>query len=271
MESAALRASHRLGPGQKGVLIRNVAPTSPAAGVLAAGDIVMRFDGMQVACDGTVPFRCGPTLLRTTALSHALGPRLSAGAAARRTGERISFHYLISQKYTGDQAGCPTLNLTLPLSSACRSRDEHTARVGGTARRARAGAQVRLDVLRDGRTLELDVRLASPDALVPLHLGGQGPSFLIIAGAAAPRARPPRRLSRPASVTATDAMDDGSSHPIACTRIALMSAHQAGAPHSRSLCPRCTVRRMSIWRLLVCRMVSRRAGRNADPVPWAVW
>ncbi len=110
MESAALRASHRLGPGQKGVLIRNVAPTSPAAGVLAAGDIVMRFDGMQVACDGTVPFRCGPTLLRTTALSHALGPRLSAGAAARRTGERISFHYLISQKYTGDQAGCPTLN-----------------------------------------------------------------------------------------------------------------------------------------------------------------
>ena len=39
-------------------------------------------------------------------------------------------------------------------------------------------------MLREGRTLELDVRLASPDALVPLHLGGQGPSFLIIAGAA---------------------------------------------------------------------------------------
>ena len=68
---------------------------------------------------------------------------------ARRTGERISFHYLISQKYTGDQ--------------------------------------VRLDVLRDGETLELDVRLASPDALVPLHLGGLGPSFLIMAGAPAMR------------------------------------------------------------------------------------
>jgi hypothetical protein len=50
---------------------------------------------------------------------------------------------------------------------------------------------VRLDVLRDGRTLELDVRLASPDALVPLHLGGHGPSFLIIAGAAAAARAPP--------------------------------------------------------------------------------
>ncbi|KAK9842029.1 hypothetical protein WJX81_004728 [Elliptochloris bilobata] len=117
MESAALRASHRLAAGQKGVLVRSVAPTSPAAGTLRAGDIIMRFDGIQVACDGTVPFR---------------------------TGERISFHYLISQKYTGDQ--------------------------------------VRLDVLRVGQTVELSVRLASPDALVPLHLGGLGPSFLITAG-----------------------------------------------------------------------------------------
>lgn len=72
----------------------------------------------------------------------------------RRTGERISFHYLISQKYTGDQ--------------------------------------VRLDVLREGQTAELDVRLASPDALVPLHLGGLGPSFLIVAGAPAVHAHPPR-------------------------------------------------------------------------------
>ena len=71
---------------------------------------------------------------------------------ARRTGERISFHYLISQKYTGDR--------------------------------------VRLDVLREGATAELDVRLASPDALVPLHLGGLGPSFLIVAGAPAAHAHP---------------------------------------------------------------------------------
>ncbi len=46
--------------------------------------------------------------------------RLSAGAAARRTGERISFHYLISQKYTGDQAGNPTLIITLHASTGCR-------------------------------------------------------------------------------------------------------------------------------------------------------
>ena len=63
MESAALRASHKLATGQKGVLVRSVAPTSPAAGTLRTGDIIMRFDGMQVACDGTVPFRCPPPAL----------------------------------------------------------------------------------------------------------------------------------------------------------------------------------------------------------------
>lgn len=59
MESEALRAACGMATGQKGVLIRTVHPCSHAAGVLLPGDILMRFGGVQVACDGTVPFRSG--------------------------------------------------------------------------------------------------------------------------------------------------------------------------------------------------------------------
>lgn len=41
------------------------------------GDVILSFDGIPIANDGTVPFRLG---------------------------ERISFGYLVSQKYTGETA-----------------------------------------------------------------------------------------------------------------------------------------------------------------------
>lgn len=61
--------------------IRRVEPTSPVSEVLAGGDILMAFEGTGIANDGTVPFR---------------------------SGERISFSYLISQKYTDEmvRAAC---------------------------------------------------------------------------------------------------------------------------------------------------------------------
>jgi hypothetical protein len=61
-----------------------------------------------------------------------------------RTGERIAFNYLISQKYTGEFA--------------------------------------QIDVLREGREVALHVPLDKPHALVPLHLNGQQPSYLVVAG-----------------------------------------------------------------------------------------
>ena len=61
-----------------------------------------------------------------------------------RTGERIAFNYLISQKYTGEHA--------------------------------------ELEVLREGRPVALRVPLDRPHALVPLHLGGAQPSYLVVAG-----------------------------------------------------------------------------------------
>lgn len=70
MESAGLRASYGLMPPLKGVLVRSIWPTSPLAAVAGPDDIIMRFDGIQVACDGTVPFRCAFLPLQTRHIRH---------------------------------------------------------------------------------------------------------------------------------------------------------------------------------------------------------
>lgn len=44
-------------PEQKGVMVRAVSPVADAAKHLLPDDVIMRFDGVQVASDGTVPFR----------------------------------------------------------------------------------------------------------------------------------------------------------------------------------------------------------------------
>ena len=61
---------------QKGVLIRRIEPTAPVNKSLKKGDILLSFDGVNIANDGTVPFR---------------------------SGERISFNYLVSKKYTNEE------------------------------------------------------------------------------------------------------------------------------------------------------------------------
>ena len=51
-------------------------PTAPVNTSLKKGDILLSFDGVAIANDGTVPFR---------------------------SGERISFNYLVSKKYTNEE------------------------------------------------------------------------------------------------------------------------------------------------------------------------
>eukprot|EP00891_Asterochloris_glomerata_P000409 jgi/Astpho2/409/fgenesh1_pm.00011_%23_7_t len=117
MESATLRAAYQMGSEVKGVLVRELSPTAPVAQVLKADDVITHFDGVQVSSDGTVPFRAG---------------------------ERISFGFLTSQKFTGNHA---------------------TVRV-----------------LRDGQPRELDIELVVPRPLVPIHLNNQEPSYLVVSG-----------------------------------------------------------------------------------------
>ncbi|XP_050382708.1 protease Do-like 9 [Argentina anserina] len=77
MENPDLRMSMGMRPDQKGVRIKRMEPTSPECHVLKPSDVILSFDGVNIANDGTVPFRHG---------------------------ERIGFSYLVSQKYIGDQA-----------------------------------------------------------------------------------------------------------------------------------------------------------------------
>eukprot|EP00879_Flechtneria_rotunda_P023146 GHRR01024471.1.p1 GENE.GHRR01024471.1~~GHRR01024471.1.p1 ORF type:complete len:335 (+),score=96.35 GHRR01024471.1:535-1539(+) len=117
MESEALRTAYKMAPGEKGVLIRRINATSAARGFLQAGDVLMLFDGQNIASDGTVPFR---------------------------TGERVSFSYLITSKFVGESA--------------------------------------RLGILRDGQCLTVDVTLSRPGVLIPAHLSNRDPSYFLVSG-----------------------------------------------------------------------------------------
>ncbi|KAK1357825.1 putative peptidase S1C, Peptidase S1, PA clan [Heracleum sosnowskyi] len=82
MENPDLRMSVGMKSNQKGVRIRRIDPTAPEFEVLKPSDIILSFDGVDIANDGTVPFRHG---------------------------ERIGFSYLVSQKYTGESAAIKVL------------------------------------------------------------------------------------------------------------------------------------------------------------------
>ncbi|CAL9078576.1 unnamed protein product [Musa textilis] len=117
MENPDLRKAMEMRPDQKGVRVRRVEPTGPEFEFLKPSDIILSFDGVDIANDGTVPFRHG---------------------------ERIAFSYLVSQKYTGENA--------------------------------------LVKVLRDSKVYEFNIKLATHKRLIPAHIKGKPPSYYIIAG-----------------------------------------------------------------------------------------
>jgi hypothetical protein len=101
----------------KGVYVRKVEPTAPVAAVVKAGDVLLSFDDVAIGVDGTVPFR---------------------------SGERISYSFLVSRKFIGDRA--------------------------------------KLRLLRQGKVMEVETELAAPYRLVPAHLSGKAPSYFVFGG-----------------------------------------------------------------------------------------
>jgi len=117
LENPDLRQALSMKAEQKGVMIRRIEPTSEASKVLKQNDVLLSFDGVPIANDGTVPFR---------------------------SGERISFSYLVSQKYANEEAT--------------------------------------LVVLQGGATRTLQLKLKAPVKLIPYHIKGAPPSYFIVAG-----------------------------------------------------------------------------------------
>lgn len=53
MENPDLRVSMGMKPDQKGVRIRRIEPTAPESHVLKPSDVILSFDGVNIANDGT--------------------------------------------------------------------------------------------------------------------------------------------------------------------------------------------------------------------------
>lgn len=118
LENDALRRALGMKKDQKGVLISRVNQTSPSAECIRRGDILLEFEGVEIANDGTVSFR---------------------------SGERINFTYLVSKKFSGETA--------------------------------------RVRILRNKqKPVVVRPKLLPPRRLVPIHIKGESPSYLIIAG-----------------------------------------------------------------------------------------
>ncbi|OVA16284.1 Peptidase S1 [Macleaya cordata] len=126
MENPDLRMAMGMSPDQKGVRIKRIEPTAPEFQVLKPSDIIISFDGIDIANDGT-----GMQIFIFFFIFM-------------RHGERIGFSYLVSQKYTGENAI--------------------------------------VKVLRDSKILEFNIKLATRKRLISANIKGRPPSYYIVAG-----------------------------------------------------------------------------------------
>ncbi|BBN11346.1 hypothetical protein MPTK1_5g11110 [Marchantia polymorpha subsp. ruderalis] len=116
-ENAQLREHLKMPSGLTGVLVNKIQKLTDTNQWIKKDDVLLAFDGVPIANDGTVHFR---------------------------NRERISFDHLVSMKKAGETA--------------------------------------KLTVMRDGRAIDVDVKLAPLRPLVPIHQFDRLPSYYIFAG-----------------------------------------------------------------------------------------
>merc|ERR1712166_30044 len=118
LENPSLRAALGMSGKTSGIRIKRVNTTSPMAEVLKPDDVLLEFDSVKISNDGSIPFR---------------------------KGERISFTYLISQKFVGDDCS--------------------------------------LTILRDGQKLQVTSQVDWPHTVLPVKIRKKKqPSYCIVAG-----------------------------------------------------------------------------------------
>lgn len=92
MENESLRRYYGLKEDDTGVLVLRTAPLSPAASLLCRGDVVMSVDGIDIANDGTIPFRDGSNKERVF-MNYYFTQRFSTDSVAlvvRRRGDTFT-------------------------------------------------------------------------------------------------------------------------------------------------------------------------------------
>jgi S1-C subfamily serine protease len=170
IESASLRRALGLAAGTSdGVLVRRVEPTAPAAKVLRRGDVLLAFDGTPVSSDGSVHFR---------------------------QGERVSFSFLISQKFVGEDVELRVLRAPPGALNSNDHKDdkdddddddeeeEAEEERNGASRGGSRGALAAAALPWPSRQPEtVRVNLQRPVRLVPYHLDpGRRPSYFVFGG-----------------------------------------------------------------------------------------
>ncbi|KAF7152262.1 hypothetical protein RHSIM_Rhsim01G0280000 [Rhododendron simsii] len=138
----------------QGVLVRRVEPTSDAVNVLKEddmgfqGDVIVSFDGVNVGCEGTVPFR---------------------------STERIAFRYLISQRTINSPYFTSHILYTVENRRRIRFAGD-VAELGII----RGGALMKVQAVLNPRVhLVCNEKLL---CIVPYHIEGGQPSYFIVAG-----------------------------------------------------------------------------------------
>jgi hypothetical protein len=127
----------------RGVRVRRVEPTSPVAKFVQQADVLLSFDGISIANDGTGKLLSWHAILICFHnISLAVNTRLST--VSFRHGERIGFSYLVSQKYVGEHA--------------------------------------RIGILRNSAILYFDIQLQPRKHLIPMYLKDRSPCYYIIGG-----------------------------------------------------------------------------------------
>ncbi|KAH9730197.1 protease Do-like 2 [Citrus sinensis] len=147
LENPALRTCLKV-PSNEGVLVRRVEPTSDANNILKEGDVIVSFDDVCVGSEGTVPFR---------------------------SNERIAFRYLISQNEIETYVVAILVHHMIPL-------DVWVIIISTALLHRFAGDVAELGIIRAGTFMKVKVVLNPRVHLVPYHIDGGQPSYLIIAG-----------------------------------------------------------------------------------------
>jgi len=118
LDNIQLRKYFKMSHNQTGVVITSVAPTSKNKSLLRKDDVVLSMDGVRIANDGTVPFR--------------------------HRGERITFDYVLMNKFIGDR--------------------------------------VKIKLWREGKELEIEAEVGPRNFLVPVHAYDIRPSYFVYGG-----------------------------------------------------------------------------------------
>lgn len=121
------------------------------------GDVIMAVDSDKIASDGSV------RLVPTAVPMGQQRRMMSCAQVVFRKGERISFHFKISQKFVGDKvlrrrrSACGAWLCVGTLAAADNSCALHAA----CCCHCLSPRQVMLDVMRDGKTMKIELALTT--------------------------------------------------------------------------------------------------------------